>query len=84
TVITVLVPWRSQPSRVPAFEAVVEWYRRELPDAVIRPVDTDDLVFNLARCRNEGIRLIVDPHEVVIVNDADTLPEAHALRSAIT
>lgn len=81
--ITVLVPWRSQPSRVPAFEAVVEWYRRELPDAVIRPVDTDDLVFNLARCRNAGIRSIVDPHEVVIVNDADTLPEAHALRSAI-
>lgn len=81
--ISVLVPWRPQQSRVPAFDAVVAWYRRELPDAVVRTVDTDDAVFNLARCRNTGVRSIPDPREVVVINDADTLPEGGPLRAAI-
>lgn len=80
---TVLIPWRPQGSRVPAFDAVVAWYRRELPDAVLHPVDTDDAVFNLARCRNTGVRSIADPREVVVINDADTVPEVGSLRAAI-
>ena len=80
---TVVVPWRPQPSRVPAFEAVVQWYRANLPSARIRPIDSDDVIFNLSKCRNLGIAGIVDPREVVIINDADTIPEIEPLLAAI-
>lgn len=81
--VTVLIPWRPQPSRLTAFESVVEWYRTAIPDATIRTIDSDDPVFNLAQCRNLGVRSVPDPDEVVVVNDADTLPEAGPLREAI-
>ncbi|MET0780722.1 MAG: hypothetical protein ABWZ16_04280, partial [Microbacterium sp.] len=80
--VTVVVPWRPAPSRVPAFEFVLDWYRRFLPDFQVRTVDTDDDVFVLAACRNRGIAA-VDPDEVVVVCDADTLPEPDALREAV-
>ena len=80
--VTVVVPWRPAPSRVPAFEFVLDWYRRYLPDFQVRTVDTDDDVFVLAACRNRGIAA-VDPDEVVVVCDADTLPEPDALREAV-
>ena len=72
---TVLVPWRPQPSRLEAFDALRGWYAQNLPDAVIVPVDSDDELFNLSRCRNLGIRSIEDDGEVVVINDADTVPE---------
>jgi hypothetical protein len=81
--VTVLVPWRASPSRESAYEFVTDWYRRALPGATILPVDSDDDVFNLARCRNLGIDLIEDPDEVVVISDADTFPEVEALREAI-
>src|SRR5690606_26747423 len=81
--LTVLIPWRPQPSRVDAFDAVVAWYRENLGDVNIRTVDTDDEAFNLARCRNLGIASINDPNSVAIINDADTIPERDALLDAI-
>ena len=81
--LTVIVPWRSQPSRVAAFEALTRWYAQHLPEAVISPVDSDDEVFNLSRCRNLGIRAIVDESQVVVINDADTVPELGPLLEAI-
>jgi len=81
--LTVLVPWRPQPTRVPAFAAVEDWYAQHLPEAVIRVVDSDDAIFNLSRCRNLGIASIADPREVVVINDADTLPQKDALLEAI-
>lgn len=80
--VTVVVPWRPASSRVPAFEFVLDWYARLLPDFSVRTVDTDDEVFVLAACRNRGIAA-VDPDEVVVVCDADTLPEPGPLREAV-
>ncbi len=54
-----------------------------MPDATIRTVDSHDAVFNLSQCRNLGVRGVDDPSEVVVINDADTLPEPTALREAI-
>ncbi|MEY2848461.1 MAG: hypothetical protein RI885_1126 [Actinomycetota bacterium] len=82
--VTVVIPWRPQPSRLRAFDTVVEWYLRYVPDADIRTVDSRDEVFNLSQCRNLGVRGVDDPSEVVVVNDADTVPEPEALRSAIS
>ena len=81
--VTVLVPWRAAPSREAAFEFVAGWYRRALPGARILPIDSDDEIFNLARCRNLGIDLIDDPDEVVVISDADTFPEVEPVRAAI-
>lgn len=81
--MTVVMPWRPSASRVPAFDFVSDWYRRNLPDFALRTVDTDDDVFVLAACRNAGIAA-VDPDEVVVVCDADTLPEPAALRAAVS
>ena len=79
---TVVVPWRPAPSRVPAFEFVLDWYARHLPDFVVQTVDSDDTVFVLAACRNRGIAS-VDRDQVVVVCDADTLPELRPLREAV-
>ncbi len=81
--LTVLIPWRPQPTRVPAFDTVVAWYRAEFGDVDIRTVDSEDEVFNLARCRNLGIGLVGNPDQVVIINDADTIPERDALIAAV-
>lgn len=80
---TVIIPWRPQPSRLAALDTVLDWYRANLPGADIRLVDSVDPVFNLAQCRNSGIASVDDPAEVVIVNDADTLPELPALLAAV-
>jgi hypothetical protein len=81
--LTVLIPWRPQPTRIAAFEAVTAWYAENVPDATVHTIDSPDPVFNLAQCRNLGIASVADPHDVVVINDADTLPERAALESAI-
>lgn len=83
--LVVVIPWRPQPSRIDAFERVIGWYATHLPEAEVRTIDADDDVFNLARARNLGVAAVEDddPDAVVILNDADTIPEVVALRSAI-
>lgn len=81
--LSVLVPWRPQPSRIEAFEALQAWYARHLPEAVIRTFDSDDELFNLSACRNIAIRSVDDENEVVVINDADTVPELGPLVAAI-
>jgi len=83
SMLTVVIPWRPQPSRTSAFDAVVDWYRANIGDVDFVLVDSTDEVFNLAQCRNIGIRSIADPSEVVVINDADTIPEREPLLAAI-
>ncbi|MFD1714435.1 hypothetical protein ACFSBZ_08140 [Amnibacterium flavum] len=78
---TVVIPWRPQPSRLDAFDRVLAWYAENLPDIDVRTIDSDDPVFNLARCRNLAFDLA--DGDVLIINDADTLPERDALLRAI-
>lgn len=80
--VSVIIPWRPAPSRVPAFEAITRWYAREFPELTVQTVDTDDDVFVLAACRNRGVAA-AGPDDVVVINDADTIPEPRALREAI-
>lgn len=81
--VTVVIPWRPAPSRIAAFETVTDWYREALPHAEIVTIDSDDEVFCLARCRNLGVRSADGPGEVVVIADADTIPQVEPLRSAI-
>jgi len=85
--VTVILPWRAQPSRLRAFDDVRAWYEANLPGADIVPVDSDDEVFNLARCRNLGVAAAAGSDsardDVVVVGDADTLPQSAPLLEAI-
>ncbi|WP_156155623.1 hypothetical protein [Frigoribacterium sp. MEB024] len=80
--VTVVLPWRPQPSRVAAFEVVRDWYADALPEAEIRTIDSPDPVFNLAQCRNLGVAGLADD-EVAVIGDADTLPQREPLLAAI-
>ena len=80
--VTVVIPWRPQPSRERAYDATTRWYRDNLPEARLLPVDSGDAVFNLAQCRNLGVEL-ADDDDVVVIGDADTLPELEPLLAAI-
>lgn len=82
-VLTVLIPWRPQPSRLAAIDAVVDWYVHNVAGVDIRTIDSDDEIFNLARCRNLGIDSIEDAGQVVIINDADTIPQLAPLLQAV-
>lgn len=80
----VAIPWRSRPDRVYAHTVTVSRYRNLLPDAKIVDVDTDHQPFCLAACRNEGVRTAErDGYDVVVLADADTLPERKPLLAAI-
>ena len=58
--LTVIIPWRAQATRLAAFDAVVDWYRSNIPGVDIMTIDSDETVFNLSRCRNLGIDAISD------------------------
>ena len=72
--VRVVIPWRPAPSRMDAFERVVSWYREALPGVPVDTVDTGDTPFVLAACRNRAMSE-AQPDEVVVIGDADTLPE---------
>ena len=66
-----------------AFERVTDWYGRMLPELRVSTIDSPDPVFNLALCRNLAVASLDDPDDVVVLGDADTLPEPDALRAAV-
>src|SRR5690606_21460484 len=78
----VVIPWRPQPDRVANYEYVCDWFRRHLPDADLIPVDTPHVPFNAAACRNEGVRQ-AGHTDVVVISDADVIPDPDALNAAI-
>lgn len=82
--VACVIPWRPQPHRVYAHDLTTARYKALLPDADIIDVDTDHEPFCLAACRNKGVRY-ADTHryDVVVLADADTLPEQRPLLEAI-
>ena len=84
TRVLVGIPWRAQPHRVYAHDLTVQRYRDLLPDAYIMDVDTKHDTFCLAGCRNRAVWLAETcGYDVVVLADADTLPERDPLVAAI-
>ncbi|SET48890.1 hypothetical protein [Nonomuraea wenchangensis] len=82
--VLVVIPWRPQPSRVLAHRLTVARYRELLPGVEIVDVDTGHEPFCLAACRNRGVRLAEESGaDVVVLGDADTLPEREPLLAAV-
>lgn len=80
--IAVVIPWRSTESRLPLKEYVVDWYTKNLPDFDLFFTDSGHKPFNLSASRNIGANLAKD-YDVVIHNDADTIPELQSLLQGI-
>lgn len=82
--VLVGVPWRPKPHRMYAHTLTVDRYRTLLRDALIVDIDTDHETFCLAACRNKAVRLAeAGGHDVVVLADADTLPEREPLLEAV-
>src|SRR5690606_40475377 len=82
--VLVGIPWRPQPSRRQAHDLTVARYRELLPGADLIEVDTRHKQFCRAACRNEIVRRAeTGGYDVVVIGDADTLPQPGPPRQAI-
>jgi predicted glycosyltransferase involved in capsule biosynthesis len=82
--IGLIIPWRPQPDRAGLLKAVLDWYKTNLPDIEVFYADRPGEFWNIAASRNDGVKKAQEAHcDVVIINDADTLPEIEPLLEAI-
>ncbi|MFI1485766.1 glycosyltransferase family 2 protein [Streptomyces sp. NPDC020747] len=83
--VAVVIPWRpGTPERNAHHEHVRAHLQQLLPDAIHLDVDSGHTPFSRAGSRNEGVRQAqAAGADVVVICDADTLPEAEPLHAAI-
>lgn len=83
--VAVVIPWRpGTPERNAHHDYVRAHMRDLLPDAIHLDVDSGHETFSRAGSRNEGVRQAqAAGADVVVLCDADTLPEAEPLHAAI-
>lgn len=83
--VAVTIPWRPTPDREEAFRFVWGWYTSILHlqgwDRIMA-VDSGHPVFSRAASRNAAVRAASDA-DIVIVNDADTVPHPATLYEAV-
>ena len=83
--IIVVIPWRSHPSRVPAFEKVLELYEKNFPEFKVIVSDSLESPFNLAQARNLGAKKAISQGaDFIVFNDADFFTSPDALKRAIS
>jgi predicted glycosyltransferase involved in capsule biosynthesis len=80
--VAVVIPWRETKSRLPVKNYVEAWYRKNLPEAKIIYSDSGHKHFNLSASRNAGALQALD-YDVIIHNDADTIPNKKSLIKGI-
>jgi hypothetical protein len=82
--IAVVIPWREQPSRIPGYNEVRKWYAENLPEAKVYTCDHPSEVWLMSASRNDGVRAAeADGADVIVMSDADTIPEKASLMKAI-
>jgi predicted glycosyltransferase involved in capsule biosynthesis len=82
--VFVVIPWRSHPSRVQAFEKVIELYKENFPDFELVISDSLNQEFNLSQARNLGAKKAMGADaDLIIFNDADFFADPAALKKAI-
>lgn len=82
--IGLIIPWRETSSRIKPLKMVLDWYKINLPNIEIFYADRPGKYWNAAASRNDGVKKAQKAHcDVIIVNDADTIPEIKPLLEAI-
>lgn len=74
------MPWRETPSRLPAYKRVRRFWESHGFDVIAGDSDPT-LPFNVSQARNNAVRQAVT--DVVILADADTLPDIDAVHAAV-
>lgn len=78
----IIIPWRATPDRMANFRYCERWWRQHFPEIPIQLVDDGSMKFNRGGSRNEGVQYSLD-QDVVILADADTVPEELPVREAL-
>jgi hypothetical protein len=77
------IPWREAPKRIPLLTTVLD----EIESRYEWPIyfsDPEGPIFSRARAINRAaVRAFENGHEVVVINDADTLFQAQSLETAV-
>ena len=82
--VAICIPWRPTPERQPLLDAVVVEYNRRGNTLPYVLADSDGPVFSRAQAINRAVnRAFADGHEVVVINDADTLCDPESLGVAV-
>lgn len=83
--VAVVIPWRSHPSRVEAFERLLQFFNDNYPDFYIIQSDGGGEAFNLSKSRNDGARQAIElGAEIIIFNDADFFAQPDAISRAVS
>lgn len=81
--IGVVIPWRKEESRLKPLEYVLDWYATNLSSATVYYADKPGM-WQHSGSRNLGVKMAEeDGCDVIICNDADTVPEIRPLLIAI-
>jgi N-terminal domain of galactosyltransferase len=80
-IATVCIPWRPSPSRMKPYDRVRRFWAETFPDWPVITEDSDTEIFSLSRARNNAVRKAAT--EIVVVADADTIPEADNVVRAV-
>ena len=78
---TVCIPWRPSESRMKPYERVRRFWAERFPDWPVIAEDSDTEIFSASRARNNAVRKAAT--EIVVVADADTIPEADNVVRAV-
>lgn len=78
----IVVPWRDDGYRARACQHVCDRLRAMLPGAGLGLYDSGHETFNRSASRNLGVKT-AGQDEIVVVCDADTIPDPAGLRSAL-
>lgn len=78
----VVVPWRDDGGRAAGCKVVCDALRAALPGWPLILVDSGHEVFNRSASRNLGVKAAA-PDSIVVVCDADTLPDSQSLKNSI-
>lgn len=80
----IIIPWRATPDRAQNFRFCHRWWSRHFPEIPIELADTGHYQFNRGATRNDGVvKAYADRCDVVVVADADTVPEELPVREAL-
>ena len=82
--VVVVIPWRSQPSRVRALKKLCLFFANHHPEFKLIFSDSEDDRFNRSKARNLGAKKAIEiGADIIIFNDADFFTEHKALSNAV-
>jgi predicted glycosyltransferase involved in capsule biosynthesis len=82
--VAVVIPWRSQPSRIKAFEKICAFFEKHHPDFNLIISDSETNVFNVSKARNLGAKKAIDlGSDIIIFNDADFFAEPESIKNGL-